>query len=294
MANMTIPRPSLVPPRPTMLETALRLHAESTQPRIIWSPAELAYPDLITQAANATGPGVFAERILLDAYKPLNAVLSLAIAGLTALANEAVRTDKIDSLLRYIDGENDDQDDGSAEPMDWSLVGINTTTAFARETFGLTMLRGIEKTAKAKFTDNGYRDVIKNTPKLSRHVYQQQCKECGSKWVAAAGASKVVLRSTTFYGLRSLTCWLGDVIVDGIQWYRGKLSSRNFKSNTVLKAYKYSLSGVFQLALGVAVPFFYTHPWMFMLSDLAGGLVADTLAGFVGTIDPADGRTKPK
>lgn len=295
---MERPQSCLLAPRPNLVDAALRLAAETAQQplgrtRIIWSAAELAYPELATQSVNATGgTGVFAEKILLDAYRPMNAILSLAIAGFAALANEAIRTDKIEELVKYIDGENDDEEQGSFEPWDWSLVGINTSTAFARETVGLTMLRGIEKAAKARLEGNSYREVIKNTPKLSRHVYQAECVACGRKWSAAASASKVVLRSVTFYGLRSLTCLAADVLVDSVQMLRGKLSQRNFKTNALLKAYKYTLSAAFCLSLGVLVPFVHTHPWMFMLSDLLGGLGADTLVSFVGYIDPADGRSK--
>jgi len=131
-------------------------------------------------------------------------------------------------------------------------------------------------------------------PKLSSHVYQKQCKECGSKWRASAAASAIVLRSATFYCLRAVTSWVADVFVDAIQLCRGKLTERNFKSNAFLKAYKYSLSGVFCFSLGTMVPFLYTHPWMFLFSDLVAGFVADTFVGYVGVIDAADGRTKKK
>jgi len=73
-----------------------------------------------------------------------------------------------------------------------------------------------------------------------------------------------------------------------------QLTERNFKSNAFLKAYKYSLSGVFCFSLGTMVPFLYTHPWMFLFSDLVAGFVADTFVGYVGVIDAADGRTKKK
>ena len=85
---------------------------------------------------------------------------------------------------------------------------------------------------------------------------------------------------------------------------------RNFQSNSLLKACKYSLSGSLCLTLAILVPFVHTHPWMFMFSgasaqcmnvvpflawfplfsDVVGGLAADTVVGFIGCVDPADGR----
>jgi hypothetical protein len=115
----------------------------------VWCAAELAYPELATQVYNSVGgSGVVVEKHVLDAYRPMNAILSLAIAGFTVLANEALRTGKLEELISYVEDDLGDQHKGEAMPWDWSLVGVNVTAAFARDTVGLTMLRGIEKTAK--------------------------------------------------------------------------------------------------------------------------------------------------
>ncbi|KAL3909475.1 MAG: hypothetical protein SGPRY_009414, partial [Prymnesium sp.] len=147
---------------------------------------------------------------------------------------------------------------------------------------------------------NNYREILKNSPKLASHVYKLECQSCGSKWTAAASASSVVLGSFTFYGLRSLTGWIADVIVDAVQMSRGKLSNRNFESNTVLKAYKYSLTGASADAsrkrsasrlLLISSPGRFHRPPM---ADFIANSAAETLVGYVGTIDPADGRTNKK
>ena len=42
-----------------------------------------------------------------------------------------------------------------------------------------------------------------------------------------------------------------------------------------MKAIKYSVSAVFCLVLGAAVPFIYAHPYVFILSDLGANTAAD-------------------
>lgn len=146
--------------RPNLLDAALQL-AASPQPectsrsgRVLYSVAELAYPELTIQPRNSTaGVGVFVEKALLDAYRPSNAILSLALAGINAMSTEVFRTDKIEALVQYLEGEEDDQDKDKWEPWDWSLVALNTTMGFFRDTIGLTLLRVVEKVAKVRGTE---------------------------------------------------------------------------------------------------------------------------------------------
>ncbi|KAL3928006.1 MAG: hypothetical protein SGPRY_002573, partial [Prymnesium sp.] len=120
--------PSLLAPRPSLVDAALKLAAHSEQaksPLIVWSAAEGPHTSLPIQSFNSSaGAGVYVEKILLDAYRPGNALLSLAMAGLTAVTTEVIRTDKIETLVRYMDGEEEEEEEAVArvcEPWEWSL-----------------------------------------------------------------------------------------------------------------------------------------------------------------------------
>ena len=55
---------------------------------------------------------------------------------------------------------------------------------------------------------------------------------------AASKAATIVARSPTFYAVRAVTCWLSDIFVDAVAWYRGQLGSRQLGSNAALKLLK--------------------------------------------------------
>lgn len=72
------------------------------------------------------------------------------------------------------------------------------------------------------------------------------------------------------------------------RYYRGQLSRRHLVSNTGLKLVKYTLSAVLCFGMGLAVPFVYPHPYVFIAAEqLGANIVADMLVSHLGIIEPS-------
>ena len=194
---------------------------------------------------------------------------SQALAFVTASANELTRSNKINDLVTYLAGEDEE-----AEPMppslpwEWDRVGHDTCTNLAKDCGSQTLARYLERRAKSKLGASGsYCELLKHAHKAACKEYHDCRKLAGASgrgMAASARAARMVLRSPTYYLVRSLTGWLADVAVDCVAWWRGQLSTAHLRSNTCLKATKYALGGALCLAMGALVPFLYPHPYIFI------------------------------
>ena len=215
-----------------------------------------------------------------------------ALGFVTASANELTRTNKINDLVTYLAGEDDEAArQPPSLPWEWDRVGHDTAANFAKDCGSQTLTRYIEIRAKRSIGAGApYCELLKHAHKAACKEYQV-CKAAsgGSKALAASTASaKMVMTSSTFYVVRGLTSWLADIAVDAVAWGRGQLSTASLTSNCALKATKYALSAALCYALGAFVPFLYPHPYVFIgVEQLAANVIADMLVANLGEIAPS-------
>ena len=152
-----------------------------------------------------------------------------------------------------------------------------------------TLTRSIEISLRPRLSRPAYCELLKHPHKAASKAYKSARRvAAGSRMGAATKAAALVARSPTFYGVRALTSWLSDIMVDGVAWYRGQLSSSQLSRNVLLKLAKYTLSGLLCLGLGAFVPFLYPHPYVFLgVEQLVANITADSMVASIGTIEPS-------
>ena len=259
------------------------------------SVAEAALKLPLIEKPGDKGSGIYVERTLLDAFLPFNATISLTLAFVTASANELTRSNKINDLVTYIAGPEEDDGSGNKPepslPWEWDRVGHDTCANLFKDTGAQTLTRYVEKRAKAKLGDGqAYCELLKHAHKAACKEFHE-CKAVpGSRaLVASSKASQIVLASPTFYVVRALTGWFADVAVDAIACIRGQISSSQLFSNGWLKLVKYSLGGALCVGFGALVPFVYPHPYIFIgIEQLAANLIADSVVeSYLGNVVPS-------
>ena len=170
-------------------------------------------------------------------------------------------------------------------------MGHDTCTNLAKDCGSQTLARYLERRAKSKLgASSSYCELLKHAHKAACKEYHDCRKLAGASgrgMAASARAARVVLRSPTYYLVRSLTGWLADVAVDCIAWWRGQLSTAHLRSNTCLKATKYALGGALCLRWARWCPS-STHPYIFIgVEQLAAVLLADSLVEtYLGNVQP--------
>lgn len=271
---------------------ASRPFTEAASPsfaRTLWSAAEAVVGlPRIERPNDKGGDGIFVERTLLDALLPFNATLSVVLAFVTASANEMTRTNKVNDIVNYLAGEEDEPGTPPSLPWEWDRVGHDTVGNMVKDAGSQTLTRYVERRTKDAIGSNAtYCELLKHAHKAACNEYHT-CKAVVGARSASLKAARLVAVSPTFYVVRALTVWLADVFVDGVAWARGQLSTAKLGSNCALKLAKYSLSAVLCLGLGTVVPFIYPHPYLFLgVEQLVANLTAEALVAKVGTIEPS-------
>jgi len=302
-----LPSPSepLLPPRSSLAHfaahhaqntlsdtTAAAATASSSLGLVAWSVAEAAVCHLprIEKPGEKGGDGVRVEKTLFDAFGPLNATVSLALAFLNGAVLELNRSGKINDFANYIAGDLDEDESSQLEPSlpwEWDRVGHDTCVGLTKDVVGQTLARSLEKSAKPRLSHAAYVELLKHPHKAARKVFDST-RPCGSRVSASYKAGAVVALSPTFFGVRALTMWLADVFVDGVALYRQQMSRETFGQNAALKLAKHSINGLFCIALGAAVPFLSPNFYVFVaIEQLVGALATDAIIARLGTIEPS-------
>jgi hypothetical protein len=214
-----------------------------------------------------------------------------ALAFVTASANELTRSNKINDIVEYLAGEQEeDPKPEPSLPWEWDRVGHDTVANVAKDCGSQTLTRLLERRTKASIGANAsYCELLK-------HAHKAACKEfhdCRAvplegRLSASTAAAKIIIKSPTYYGVRAITCWLADIAVDAVAYFRGQLTGKQLGSNAVLKLGKYVLGGVLCLAFGSLVPFVYPHPYIFIgVEQLVANLAAEAAINHFGTIEPS-------
>ena len=296
------PQRPLIEPRSSLLAVVAE-SANDAPPRDSVLPLVRSAAYVIARSA-AEPPALYCEKSLFDAFKPLNASLSVVrarrtrhvpvtprhqrrpararaaqvCAALPALATEATRA----GVLPASNFGGDEPSAGPApdpEPMDWLLVAQQSVLNFARDTGGSTLQRGAEKLAKPRLRPALYREMIKSVPRMARHAYLSSSPKCSS-FGACAAAAAVVGGSPIFYSIRAASSLAADVGLDLLRTlfpanWNLALTRSAFGKNARLKLLKHSATGLGCLLLGMCVPFVLAHPITFIVSDFAASLGID-------------------
>merc|ERR1712046_419036 len=108
--------------------------------------------------------------------------------------------------------------------------------------------------------------------------------ETGSKWRAGLSTSLIVLKSPTYYVLRSACLLVADVGGDVMRGLYGTLSNEDFRQNAALKLLKHSGSAACSLAAGGLLPVLLGvwTPYFFIISDFVGVTIADQIVALLG------------
>ena len=303
VAHVFLPSPSepLINPRASLREFAavhLGKCASPAQPSafassssarsfIAWSAKELVK----IQKPGEPGDGVRVEKPLLDAFYPFNATLSIALAGLNGAMQELTRSGKINDFANYIAGDVDEDDDDRpppGKPFEWDRVGHDTAVGFTRDVVGQTLTRCIEIAGKPRLTASQYAELLKHPHKAARVALDAERASGARGLVSSYRAGALVATSPTFFIVRGMTCYLADVFVDSIAWYRGQMSSKTFMTNATLKSAKHAIFNAFCLAIGFVVPFVSPNFYLFVaLEQLGAQYATDALICQLGTIEPS-------
>ena len=271
-------------------------HGTSSFAGVLWSAAEEAFTTLprVQLPHEKGGDGIYIERTLFDALLPINATISLALAFVTASANELTRSGKINDFADYIAGEDPETPEGEklppSLPWEWDRVGHDTVANLTRDCGAQTLTRLIERRMKAAIGPGAsYCELLKHAHKAACKEFHE-CRALPGQtgMSASAAACRIVKASPTFYGVRAVTGYFADVFVDCVAWLRGQLSKDQLISNAGLKMVKYAASGALCLAFGMLVPFIYPHPYIFIgVEQLGANILAETIVGTIGDIEPS-------
>ena len=225
---------------------------------------------------------------------PTCSCVAQVLAGAPALLAEATRTDKINDLVNYLLGEEDETQEPPpppSAPWEWDRVGHDTCTGLAKDCGAQTMTRYIERVTKGKLGSGAfYCELLKQPHKAALKEYRECRALVNSGRLSFNGcgqAAKVVLNSPNWYVIRGFTGYLMDIAMDAVAWYRGQMSTEKLSANAALKLAKHSLFVGFSLVLGLFVPFLYPHPFLFpVVEQLAAMPVIETIVGKYGAIEP--------
>ena len=140
---------------------------------------------------------------------------------MTASANELTRTNKINDLVTYLAGEEEDEPNRPPPslPWEWDRVGHDTTTGVARDCGSQTLTRALEIRYKGRLGAGApYCELLKHAHKAACKEYRD-CKavagtrglaasaKAASRWDCAASRwAKAASRSASSMALTSACC----------------------------------------------------------------------------------------
>jgi len=242
-------------------------------------PAAAAWPGIVWSAAEGVlvSADIYLEKTLFDAFRPLNATVNAVLAAVTAVSTEAI-------AKGVLNVPEEDEDESQREPMDWTAVAQGAGLNFARDSTALTLQRATERVAKPRVSPAAHREMIKHLPKMARRHYATTVADSGSKWRAGASTSLAVLRSPSFYLLRSSCALAADVAIDCMRVCYGTLTQHAFRQNAMLKLLKHGLSCACCIGAGCLLPMtlgVQSHLF-FIISDLVGSSIADQVLSLLG------------